>query len=71
MCNRAHYAGEPETLFGATKTLFSERPRDNRFDPREFRPKSRNYVMYEQDGARAFDVMTLAAAEAEAEAAEL
>jgi putative SOS response-associated peptidase YedK len=38
--------------------LFSERPRDNRFDPVELRPKSRSYVVREQDGERAWDVMT-------------
>lgn len=35
MCNRARMRGEPETLFGSAKKLFSERPRDNRFDPAE------------------------------------
>jgi putative SOS response-associated peptidase YedK len=58
MCNRARYAGEPETLWGSAAKLFSARPRDNRFDPRELRPKSRNYVIREQDGERAWDVMT-------------
>jgi putative SOS response-associated peptidase YedK len=38
--------------------LFSDRPRDNRFDPVELRPKSRNYVVREQGGERAWDVMT-------------
>lgn len=51
-------AGEPETIFGASATLFSERPRDNRFNPSELRPGSRNYVIREQAGARAWDVMT-------------
>lgn len=58
MCNRARFRGEPETLFGATSKLFSERPRDNRFAPAELRPKSRNYVIREQDGERAWDVMS-------------
>ncbi|MGE4404310.1 SOS response-associated peptidase family protein [Pseudomonas sp.] len=58
MCNRARMAGEPETIFGAAATLFSARPRDNRFDPRELRPGSRNYVIREQGGDRAWDVMT-------------
>ena len=58
MCNRARMAGEPETLFGAAATLFSERPRDNRFNPRELRPGSRHYVIREQDGTRAWDVMS-------------
>lgn len=57
MCNRARYRGEPEPLFGSTAELFSERPRDNRFNPVELRPKSRNYVIREQDGKRAWDVM--------------
>jgi len=50
--------GEPETLWGSMAQLFSERPRDNRFDPVELRPKSRSYVVREQDGERAWDVMT-------------
>ncbi|MET3726031.1 SOS response-associated peptidase family protein [Sphingomonas trueperi] len=58
MCNRARYSGEPETLFGSAAELFEERPRDNRFNPVELRPKSRNYVIREQDGKRAWDVMT-------------
>ena len=58
MCNRARYSGEPETLFGSTAELFIERPRDNRFNPVELRPRSRNYVIREQDGKRAWDVMT-------------
>lgn len=58
MCNRARYSGEPETLFGSVAELFEERPRDNRFNPVELRPKSRNYVIREQDGKRAWDVMT-------------
>jgi len=53
MCNRARMRGEPETLWGSTAQLFSERPRDNRFDPVELRPKGRNYVVREQDGERA------------------
>jgi putative SOS response-associated peptidase YedK len=58
MCNRARMSNEPETLWGSAAKLFSERPRDNRFDPRELRPKGRNYVVREQDGQRAWDVMT-------------
>lgn len=58
MCNRARMTHEPETLWGSAKTLFSERPRDNRFNPVELRPGSRNYVVREQDGERAWDVMT-------------
>jgi len=58
MCNRARYSGEPETLFGSAAELFDERPRDNRFNPVELRPKSRNYVIREHAGKRAWDVMT-------------
>ena len=57
MCNRARYRGEPETLFGAAKRLFYERPRDNRFDPQELRPTGRAYVIREEGGERAWDVM--------------
>lgn len=57
MCNRARFQHEPDTLFGATNKLFDERPRDNRFDPQELRPKSRAYVIREQDSERGWDVM--------------
>lgn len=50
--------GEPETLFGSAAKLFSDRPRDNRFDPQELRPKSRSYVIREEAGERAWDIMT-------------
>ncbi len=58
MCNRARLSYEPETIlthFGAD--WLAEKPRDNRFDPRELRPKSRAYVVREQDGKRGLDVM--------------
>lgn len=59
MCNRARYRGEPETLFGAANKLFSEPPRDNRFNPQELRPKGRAYVIRERDGGeRGWDVMS-------------
>lgn len=59
MCNRARYRGEPETIFGATTELFSERPRDNRFKPQELRPKGRAYIIREREGGRrGWDVMT-------------
>ena len=48
---------EPETLWASAAKLFEERPRDNRFDPRELRPKGRSYVIREQGGERAWDVM--------------
>lgn len=57
MCNRARYAGEPETIFGSAAKLFGERPRDNKFNPKELRPKGRAYVIREQDGERAWDIM--------------
>jgi hypothetical protein len=58
MCNRARMDREPETIWQSATQLFTERPRDNRFDPRELRPGSRNYLVREQDGIRAWDVMT-------------
>lgn len=57
MCNRARMKGEIETIWGSIAELFSERPRDNRFDPQELRPKGRAYVIREQDGVRAWDIM--------------
>lgn len=57
MCNRARFKGEPETIFGAVAELFQERPRDNRFDPQELRPKGRAYVVREHGGVRGWDVM--------------
>lgn len=57
MCNRARYAGEPETLWGSAAKLFDERPRDNRFDPTELRPTNRSYIIREQNGERAWDVL--------------
>lgn len=58
MCNRARYSGEPETLWGSAAKLFHPRPRNNDFRPSELRPKSRNYVIRESEGVRAWDVMT-------------
>ncbi|KQS02184.1 hypothetical protein ASG11_15500 [Sphingomonas sp. Leaf357] len=58
MCNRARMLGEPETIierFGAG--WIAEKPRDNRFDPVELRPKGRAYVIRQQDGAHGLDVM--------------
>lgn len=49
---------EPEAIWHSAAKLFSERPRDNRFDPRELRPRSRNYVIREEGGERAWDVMS-------------
>jgi putative SOS response-associated peptidase YedK len=58
MCNKARYRGEPEALLGSSAELFTERPRDNPFNAVELRPKSRNYIIREQDGKRAWGVMT-------------
>lgn len=59
MCNRARNRSEPETLiehFGGG--WLTQRPRDNRFDPRELRPKGRAYVVRQEDGRRGLDVMS-------------
>ncbi len=59
MCNRARMAGEPETIttrFGAT--WLTDRPRDNRFNPRELYPRSRAYIVRREGGANGLDVMT-------------
>jgi putative SOS response-associated peptidase YedK len=59
MCNRAKYYDEPETLretFGAK--WWVDRPMDNRFDPREFAPSTRNWIIRVEDGKRGVDVMT-------------
>lgn len=58
MCNRARGLNEPATIFGTPGGLFGERPMDNRFNPAELRPGSRNFVIREHDGERAWDVMT-------------
>lgn len=58
MCNRARLAGEPETLithFGAD--WLTERPRDNRFNPRELYPLSRACIIRSVDGKNRLDVM--------------
>ena len=57
MCNRARLSHEPESLFGA-KGWLTEKPRDNRFDPVELYPKSRAYVIREENGERGVDVMS-------------
>lgn len=56
MCNRARFAHEPDTL-GAID-WWSEKPMDNRFNPKELFPKSRAYVIREHDGRRGIDVMS-------------
>lgn len=55
MCNRARFAHEPETL--GQLDWWTEKPRDNRFNAKELFPKSRAYVLREQDGRRGIDVM--------------
>ena len=52
-------AGDPESLithFGADWLM--ERPRDNRFDPRELYPRSRACVIRHAKGIRVLDVMS-------------
>jgi putative SOS response-associated peptidase YedK len=56
MCNRARFAAEPETL--GQLDWWTDKPRDNRFNPKELFPKSRAYVVREQDGRRGIDVMS-------------
>jgi putative SOS response-associated peptidase YedK len=57
VCNRARLQHEPETIFGAGR-WFTEKPRDNRFNPVELYPKSRAYVIREEHGERGIDVMS-------------
>lgn len=58
MCNRARMKGEIETIWGSVAKLFSEAPRDNRFDPQELRPRGRAYVMREKGNMFGRDVMS-------------
>ena len=48
MCNRARYDDDPETLWGSAAKLFGDRPMDNRFDPKELRPKAS--IVYKATG---------------------
>ncbi|TPG54497.1 SOS response-associated peptidase family protein [Sphingomonas glacialis] len=58
MCNRARLSYEPETLRTDLATVFeTERPLDNRFNPRELMPRGRAYVVREEDGRRGLDIM--------------
>ncbi len=58
MCNRARMDGDPETIFTRFGgDWFSPKPMDNRFNPVELYPKSRAYVVREQDGRRGVDTM--------------
>jgi len=59
ICNRARLSNEPETLretFGAK--WLTERPLDNRFNWRELTPRSRAYVVRENDHGRGIDIMS-------------
>lgn len=59
MCNRARFAGEPETLLAMFDAIWSaERPRDNRFNPAELVPRNRAYVIRNDAGRRALDIMS-------------
>lgn len=59
MCNRARLSHEPETLRTNLATLWGvDRPMDNRFNPGELMPRSRAYVVREEDGQRGLDVMS-------------
>jgi len=58
MCNRARGLGEPETLierFGSK--WLTPRPMDNRFNPAELTPRSRAWVVREDERGRGLDVM--------------
>ena len=59
MCNRARQSYEPETLHTSFATVWGiDRPVDNRFNPRELTPRSRAYVVRENDRGRGLDIMS-------------
>ena len=59
MCNRARLIREPETLRATFSTLWGvDRPMDNRFNPHELTPRSRAYVVREDERGRGLDVMS-------------
>ena len=59
MCNRARQSYEPETLQTSFATVWgADRPVDNRFNPRELTPRSRAYVVRENDRGRGLDIMS-------------
>lgn len=59
MCNRARLSYEPETLHTHFGTLWmTDRPTDNRFNPRELKPRSRAYVIRRSDRGIGIDVMS-------------
>ena len=58
MCNRARMAGEPETIierFGAR--WLAPRPMDNRFNPQELVPRSRAWIVRQDNRGRGIDAM--------------
>jgi putative SOS response-associated peptidase YedK len=58
MCNRARNRGEPETLFERFGANWATpRPMDNRFNPVELTPRSRAYVVRQNDRGRGIDIM--------------
>ena len=59
MCNRARNSYEPETLRTNFATLWGiDRSMDNRFNPAELTPRSRAYIVRENDRGRGLDVMS-------------
>lgn len=59
MCNRARNRGEPETLFERFGANWATpRPMDNRFNPVELTPRSRAYVVRQNDRGRGIDIMS-------------
>ena len=59
MCNRARQSYEPETLHTTFAALWGvERPMDNRFNPTELTPRSRAYVVREDERGRGLDIMS-------------
>jgi len=59
MCNRARQSYEPQTLRTNFATLWGiERPMDNRFNPAELMPRSRAYVVREDERGRGLDIMS-------------
>ena len=61
MCNRARMSNEPETRWGSAAKLFGERPRDNRFDPRELRARVRALLTRVEMHSRRGTVIAVAA----------
>lgn len=57
MCNRARFAGEPDTLFARFGASWAEHVVRPNKDPRELFPKSKAFVVREESGRRAIDVM--------------